>query len=72
MTDLSEFYVVKALYEKNASKNLHIFDNLSDLAEHVLECWNCDAHSVRVFRCVEVDFNAYRTAAQIDIGKDKK
>lgn len=69
---MTQIYVMKALYEKNANDGIEHFTDLSKLASAVLSAQECDATSVRVFRTVEVDFSAYWQSAVIHIGEDLK
>lgn len=68
---MTEIYVMKVIYERNATDGIHPFTSQDALAEAVLEAWATGAVDVRVFRCVEVNFTAYWQRANIDIGKDK-
>jgi hypothetical protein len=68
---MTDIYVMKAGYDRN-THDIDYFTNLDSLAMSVLEARENGALSLQVFRCVEVDFNAYWQFAKIDIGADKK
>lgn len=68
---MSEIYVMKATFERNASDGIQHFTDHRNLASAVLEAYDAGATNVRVFRCVEVEFNAYWESAGIDFGSDK-
>jgi hypothetical protein len=63
---MSEYYVTKATYEKNATNGLEIHESKQALADAVLEIENSGG-SVQVFRCVPVDHEVYTTQAGIHI-----
>lgn len=67
---MSAIYVMKATYERNSNDGIHHFQDTSKLADAVLEAYAFGATNVKVFRCVEVQFNAYHVGSAIDIGKD--
>jgi hypothetical protein len=69
---MSDIYVMRAGYDRHTHYDIQHFTNLDNLAVAVLEARENGAMSLQVFRCVEVDFNAYWQVAKIDIGAYKK
>jgi hypothetical protein len=63
---MTEYYVTKATYEKNASNGLEIHESKQALADAVLEM-ETSGGRVQVFRCVPVEHDVYTTRAGIDL-----
>lgn len=69
---MTDFYVLKETYASAPYEQIEHFTDLELLAGAVLEAKAVGALKIQIFRCVEVEFNAYWQRAGIQIGKDKK
>lgn len=63
---MTEVYVIKATYEKNATDGIEYFTDRADLALAVHEAENCGGR-VQVYKCVPVDHETYTTKINIHL-----
>ena len=64
---MTDIYVTKVLFEKNATNGLAVYDSKQALAAAVLALEEMGG-DVQVFRCVPVTHEAYTERAGIDLG----
>ena len=67
---MTEIYVIKRTYEKNASDGIEYFTNKQNLADAVFEAENCGA-TVQVFKCVPVKHEVYTERVGIELYGEK-
>ena len=67
---MTEIYVIKETYEKNASDGISHYTDRNKLAEAVYEAEQCGAR-VQVFKCVPIEHEAYTTKVTIDLWEEE-
>jgi hypothetical protein len=68
---MTNIYVIKSTYEKNASDGIEYFTDKQKLADAVYEAENCGA-TVQVFKCVPIKHEVYTERVSIELyGEDK-
>lgn len=63
---MTEIYVIKSTYEKNASDGIQYFTDMQRLADAVYEAESCGA-SVQVYECVPVSHEVYPARVSIEL-----
>lgn len=68
---MTEIYVIKATYEKNANDGIEYFTDRADMAFAVHEAENQGA-DVQVYKCVPVKHEVYPARVNIELyGEDQ-
>ena len=63
---MTDIYVIKSTYEKNASDGIEYFTNKQALADAVHEAEICGA-TVQVFKCVPIKHEVYTERVGIEL-----
>ena len=63
---MTEIYVIKETYEKNASDDISYYTDRNKLAEVVYDAEQHGA-KVQVFKCVPIEHEAYTSKVTIDL-----
>lgn len=63
---MTDIYVIKATYEKNASDGIEYFTDKNKLADAVYEAEQIGG-SVQVYKCVPVNHEVYPARVNIEI-----
>lgn len=67
---MTEIYVAKSTFEKNASDGIEYFTDKNALADAVYEAENLGAH-VQVYKCVPVSHEVYPARVNIEIYEEE-
>ena len=63
---MTDIYVIKETYEKNATDGISYYTDKNKLADAVYEAENAGAH-VQVYKCVPVNHEVYPARVNIEI-----
>jgi len=63
---MTDIYVIKETYEKNASDGISYYTDKNKLADAVYQAENSGAH-VQVYKCVPVKHEVYTARVNIEI-----
>jgi hypothetical protein len=63
---MTDIYVIKVTYEKNATDGISYYTDKNKLADAVYEAENCGGH-VQVYKCVPVKHEVYPARVNIEI-----
>ena len=66
---MTEIYVIKETYEKNADKGISYYTDRNELAEAVYDAEQHGA-KVQVFKCVPIEHEAYTSKVTIDLWEE--